>query len=539
MTRPSERMSQPHSMRDQIHRRECVAVDGNDAWALFCACADGDLARVNELLAKDASLIHAQLTYAKPIDMALREGHLDIVRSIHAADHERRLAFFMNGHYTRVDDDELERRGHQEILRYLREEYRPSLVPRYRESLDSIDGLYEGDSDEIVLAALRGQPELGTATNSRGRTLVALALEAKRSDLARALHAEGASLDGRTADGASLVDIAASTCPDAIPWLLETGARPSVHALVVADRRDAVRALLLKSPELVHRVNHEGDGPLAYAVEHGLEDMVELLLEFGADPNLPEENAPFGSALARACLRHDLPFMRRLLEAGAVPDAVIDSSGDTFAFCKHRMGHEKNSMEAAQRLLLEYGGLPGDESDLEFEWKPLDAARMRSVREARSSLRGEDLDRLIGDFAVHASDDDVSELIAKGIDVNHRDWLGRTRLHAEASYGRAAHVELLLDAGADIDAIDVHSSTTPLGYAARCGQVEAVELLLARGARRDLPTDRAWARPLACAEFQLAHFERKHGQRSTHWLITGYRTDRSREDLQTVIDLLG
>jgi len=534
MSRPSERMRQPQHLVDREHRRECVVVDGNDAWALFCAAADGDLPRVESLLAKDPNLIHAQLTYTKPIDLALREGHLDIVRAMHDADHDRRLAFFIGRHYTRIDDAELRRRGHDHVVRYLDEEYRPSLRPHYRESFDVIESLFTEASGEFVLAALRGEPEFATATDDRGRSLVALAVERKLPELAKSLIAAGASMDVRGADGASPLDIAVRDCPNLVSWLLDQGAEPTIHALAVSNRLKEAEDLLQESPELVDRIDYGGDGPLALAVSRKHIDMVRRLLDAGADPNLSEDNAPDGSALTRACLKLDLEMMRLLLDAGARPDANIDSSGDTFAFCIH--GGQGNP-DAAHKLLLEYGGVPEDLDDLSKE--TLAIFQTQQATRSKSDKPGD----------LHRNDHSVThsiplrDFVKHGLDVSYRDWLGRTALHAEASYGNVENVQFLLDNGADIDAVDVQSWTTPLGYAARVGQVEVVECLIAAGARKDLPTEesdslRSWATPLAYAKHNRELIDEKQGRSSSHWLIHGHRTDRTADNFDRVIELL-
>jgi ankyrin repeat protein len=67
-----------------------------------------------------------------------------------------------------------------------------------------------------------------------------------------------------------------------------------------------------------------------------------------------------------------------------------------------------------------------------------------------------------------------------------------------AAEGEIGKARLLLDHGADIDAIDDEYRSTPLGVAARRGQRELVALLIERGA----DTERAgapWATPLAWA----------------------------------------
>jgi uncharacterized protein len=90
-------------------------------------------------------------------------------------------------------------------------------------------------------------------------------------------------------------------------------------------------------------------------------------------------------------------------------------------------------------------------------------------------------------------------LLENGMDPDHMNWRGFTLLHDMAFISDVAKAELLLDHGASIDAIDGEYSSTPLGYAARFGNPEMAELLLARGADPH-KAGAAWAEPLAWAE---------------------------------------
>jgi ankyrin repeat protein len=67
-----------------------------------------------------------------------------------------------------------------------------------------------------------------------------------------------------------------------------------------------------------------------------------------------------------------------------------------------------------------------------------------------------------------------------------------------ARKGALTKARLLLDRGADLDAIDDEFKSTPLAFAARWGQRKMVGLLLDRGAdRRRAGAD--WAEPAAWA----------------------------------------
>jgi hypothetical protein len=89
-------------------------------------------------------------------------------------------------------------------------------------------------------------------------------------------------------------------------------------------------------------------------------------------------------------------------------------------------------------------------------------------------------------------------LIAHGMNPNHMNVHHTTLLHDMAYTGDVKKATLLLDARADIDAVDEEFRSTPLGLAARFGKHEAVDLLLARGADPN-KAGAVWATPLAWA----------------------------------------
>jgi ankyrin repeat protein len=79
-------------------------------------------------------------------------------------------------------------------------------------------------------------------------------------------------------------------------------------------------------------------------------------------------------------------------------------------------------------------------------------------------------------------------LIAEGVPLCDFDDIGYTPLHYAAREGHHAMVELLLSAGADVNAREEESnSNTAVSVAASHGTPEMVEFLLARGARPDIP----------------------------------------------------
>jgi hypothetical protein len=90
-------------------------------------------------------------------------------------------------------------------------------------------------------------------------------------------------------------------------------------------------------------------------------------------------------------------------------------------------------------------------------------------------------------------------LLDNGMDPDHMNWREFTLLHDMAFTGEVEKARLLLDHGADINAIDGEYSSTPLGYAARWGNKDMAALLLERGADPN-QAGAPWARPLVWAE---------------------------------------
>jgi uncharacterized protein len=89
-------------------------------------------------------------------------------------------------------------------------------------------------------------------------------------------------------------------------------------------------------------------------------------------------------------------------------------------------------------------------------------------------------------------------LMKHGMSPNHMNWRHVTLLHDMAHTGQVDKARLLLDHGAEINPVDEEYRSTPLGYAARWGRQELVDLLLQRGADPNL-AGAGWATPLAWA----------------------------------------
>lgn len=111
------------------------------------------------------------------------------------------------------------------------------------------------------------------------------------------------------------------------------------------------------------------------------------------------------------------------------------------------------------------------------------------------------------------------QLLEHGLNPNLPDWQRRTPLHDFAAHPgpdneRFELMDMVIEFGADIDAIDEEDRFTPLGLAARTGEKRLAQYLLDHGADPNR-AGAAWATPLAWAEkrghAEIAEMLHEHG----------------------------
>ena len=561
-------MTKPYWLEGEELRRDGVVVDGDMAWDMFCACFDGDHDKVRQLLTKDANLVNAQLWYCKPIDGALRHGHLDIVRLIHEFDPENNLACYLHHDVYRCGMSEMRRRGHAHIVKYFEEEYRKRLAPNWVVELDEINEFLPSPWDkdrtidrERLFGIIDRKPDVLSGQTRGGRSLLYLALEIRNSELAKELVDRGAVTDLMTPIGESVMDIAAHRCADAIPWLLEIGVEQTLHGAVALGDMETIRTMVERNIESLYHARPFV--PLTLAVMRGRSEVVKLLLALGADPNHPTVDCPWGNSLLEAAIKNDVESIRLLLEAGADPTPGADSSGSVYCFLTDWNRRPDEEIAEAKELLLAHGADP-----YEFGVKEMDKLKFLQTASDEQLLgprwdgtflsgckTPELLDAYVERFGNERivkgpwyemckcpwSRELVEALIRHGYDVNLRDWLGRTQLHAAAASNQLERAEQLLELGANPNLLDAQHCATPLGFAARQGHAEMVKILLEHGADKSLPDadHLAWARPLESAENFLSNHEFRFTERtSNQGELTGRYTKSSKEQYELVIGLL-
>jgi ankyrin repeat protein len=329
----------------------------------------------------------------------------------------------------------------------------------------------------VMVAARSGYPEIvaqllakganPNAHGSRGQTALMWAVSQEHPEVVKVLLAHGADVHARSAVWSDVMAVPPHghlPYNKAIPHGGET-------ALMFAARLGDLPSLklLVAAGAKVNDADAWGVSAVVLAAHSGFTEMVEFLLEKGADPN----QAPAGfTALHEAIMRRDEKMVAALLDHGADPNAPLKTwtptrrSSDDFHFAPALVGATPFWLAArftqpnVMRLLVKHGA------------DPLFAHRASYVAEE-------------GGFGGRERTEAITALMAAvGMAGRAQAWVEPARREREALALEA--VKLASELGVDVNAANTDGRTA-LDGAKALKYESVVNFLLEKGARSGQP----------------------------------------------------
>jgi ankyrin repeat protein len=276
-------------------------------------------------------------------------------------------------------------------------------------------------------------------------------------------------------------------------WMASSSGCYPVHMAARKNRPDLVR-LLVKRGSQVDLVSNHGDTPLCIAVRLGNQACIECLISLGADVNHMSRNPSSKSLLWLALGDGSVKVAETLIKAGADAGVgVVDDKG-----CEMTPLHFAcaRGLTDLVRFMLDAGA--NAESQVWPGHSPLftacGAGHLATARllvdQGAANIHAESAAGATALFGCTAHVAMVKHLVARGINVSHRDHNGATALHYAGLHGHHAAAKVLLQHGAkSLHANAVYDSLedyrlgvryrqgTPAGVARQRGYFKVAKLI--------------------------------------------------------------
>lgn len=309
-----------------------------------------------------------------------------------------------------------------------------------------------------------------------------------------------------------IISILLLTCFAASAQKNETVSADNLKSLIENKNYGELEKIVTK--ENVNTLFIDGESLLTKAIEKKDKTLFEMLLAKGINVNLANDDF-YGSTQLMACSGYEnLEFAKILLEKGADVNRQ-DKSGDTvihwsaysgqIAFTELFLDHgakidvkSKHADGVLEIALKEY---QNSISDLLIYRGKTKHQLSPEARRIAYDVKNNNLERIksqIGKFDVNQKDEAgtplltlaaerdfveiVKLLIENGADINAMNAVGHTALNRAVFFGKDAAIDFLLAKKADVNKTDKKFVLTPLMSAARKNRSEIGEKLIKNGA---------------------------------------------------------
>ena len=281
------------------------------------------------------------------------------------------------------------------------------------------------------------------------------------------------------------------------------------NILVACKRGDleAVKRMADGCHELLY-AQYNYTPPIHFAVREGHIELVKYLLANGAhDPAY--KIYPFQESLQTIANDRGYYDIESLLNEYAANSSLKKYKGDNGEILYNRtelqvefeQAVDKNGFKKVEALLKEHPEFAKDETYFWGEGILLFAAKENNQKLMDLLMSyGAKVPNILKWAQAYYFEryDSAVFLMGKGMNPNTMSWHHVTILHDMAQKGNIEKATLLISHGAGIDPVDEEYQSTPLGMAARWGQVEMVEFLLSKGADIN-KSGASWSTPIAWA----------------------------------------
>jgi hypothetical protein len=303
-------------------------------WQMLAASKTGDADAVATLLAANPGLARCEYNYMPPLHLAVREGRVDVVRLLldHGA-YASEYTTYPYGESLRAMADDRPAADVRDLLREHAGRSRAPLAEGRQvhgvghiefppdEDRERLEKLVAADALHAAEALLDRRPDL--AQDELGfyaEGILAVAANRTRRKMLELLLARGA----RVPDVAKWGRFYYFKHADIAALLLERGMNPNhmtwhrttlLHDMAGEGNAEKARLLLKHGAEIDAVDDEFRSTPLGFAARWGRRDLVMLLLDHGADPNVA--GAPWATPLAWAEKKGHPEIARDLRARGA------------------------------------------------------------------------------------------------------------------------------------------------------------------------------------------------------------------------------